>query len=124
MMIRRAESKDFERIVQIAEKHNIPFPTFDDLLSLYVVVDDVVVAFGMLKKFVEVVLLPDPDLDKKALVTSLKLLQDTSVAEAKHNGIRQIHAVVIDNPSFKSILQKHYDYKECKGDFLYLNTVE
>jgi hypothetical protein len=119
MEIRKAELKDFDRLVELSKEHNYPFPDFKSILTILVAEEDgKVVAYGYTQRFVEVVFLPDTG-SKQDIVKSLKGLTEGMI-ESLSPDIKQVHAFVM-NDSFGDILTKKFGYEPCSGKALVLN---
>lgn len=122
MTVRMATIEDWEQIVVICKKHYIPFPDFKSIIFMPVVVDefDKVIALGYLRQFIEVTYIPDLEKPKRVIVEALRLIQDKANNECKKRGIKRIFAFVTA-PSFVKVLMKHFNYKMCNGDALYVD---
>lgn len=122
MIIRSAKREDWDDIVEISNKRNIPLPEFKNVLGTWVVEEEgKVISFAYLLKMVELVFSPDPSLGKKDLVKSLKLMQGSLEKESMAYGIDQVHCAVLGNESFVGILMEHFGYSPCNGTMLYYN---
>lgn len=122
MKTRLATIEDWEQIVIICKKHYLPFPDFKNVVHMPVAVDefDRVIAFGYLRQFIEVTFIPDLEKPKRVVVEALELLQSGAEIECKNRGISRMFAFVTA-PSFVKVLMKHFNYKMCNGDALYVD---
>lgn len=120
MILRPFKVGDEERLQELMSQHNLDIP-LTNLLSVFVVEDEgKIIAWGMLKQFVEAIFMPDKTGPKRDIVESLKLLNKECLRQSRNNKVDQVHSFVSDN--FKEILIKHFDYGECTGNALYLNV--
>ena len=124
MVLRNAVLKDFPRIAEIAKQFDLPMPDFKNCLKNTLLVaeeDGKIYAFCYIKMFFEMVFMPDKESSDKKKVKSLKLMNQRAIDESRSFDISQLHAFPITG-EFRDILIKHFNYKPCKDQALYLNT--
>lgn len=126
MRFRATESKDLERIDEIYRafhQDSFGIPSIKDSVGDGVVVSDSdeVIAFGMNRVLLEGILVLDWEASPRDKIQALKLLISESGISAKKVGIGEVHAFVQD-PEFKRLLIKHFGYRPCIGDAIYMEV--
>lgn len=121
MILRKVEKSDWNSIIEIARKHEFPFPEFGKFITLYLVEDNnKVIAFGYLKLVAEAVFQPDLGASPRIIIESLKLLNEQAIKDAQSFGVSQIEGF-IKNPKFAKIMQQHFNYVPITGTGLVYN---
>jgi hypothetical protein len=118
MKIRKLLRIDFSTIDQIWRKFyrgKFGLPTLKNVVSDRVVtLNGHVVAYGMLKGYVEAIMIIDQALSQRQKVEAFTSLLMTAEAEAKLAGIEQLQ-IFVQDPSFENILKDHFNFKPCSG---------
>jgi len=121
MLVRPAESKDTDALIELHKGHTFPFPDFNNMLDILVVEDDgKIVAWGYTKKYVEIVFVSNKSAPKITNIKALKLLSEKSSELTKARGIDQVHSYVRDE-KFAKLLVERFNYGVCTGTPLFLN---
>jgi len=121
MIIRPYKKGDEEELSKLMSQHNFNFP-LTNLLSIFVVEDEGrIIAWGVLKQFVEAIFMPDKTAQKRDIIESLKLLNTECLNQSRLNKIEQVHSFITDE-KFQEVLIKHFGYGECTGKALFLNV--
>jgi hypothetical protein len=125
MIIRPLAITDIDRVNEIFAKHHagaFAIPPLERLLSHTVVTNDndKVIAFGAIYPLIEAVMILDLDCSMRDKAEVLKQLIWEAIrgVSGKADGI---HAFIQD-PEYAKLLKKHFGFKTCKGEALYLEV--
>lgn len=124
MIIRPFESSDAEKVNEIYAQHHagsFSVPPLERGIVSGVVANgrSEITGFGIVTLLAEAILVMDLNCsarEKKETIEKLIWLGLQGVSKAKMDGI---HAFVQD-PRFAAVLKKHFGFRTCKGEALYL----
>lgn len=124
MIIRPYTTRDAEQVNEIynkfhAESFAIPR---ESITSATITKDnDEIVAFGAVTLLAESVLVLDLDATLREKNFAIQQLLWTAIQGVTNLHMDGIHAFVQD-PEFAKVLKKHFGFKTCKGEALYLGV--
>lgn len=126
MIIRPYEISDTEAINEIYDKfHSGSFsipPIEQNRISATVTNDDTkVIAFGAITLLAESVLVIDLDASIREKNFAIQQLLWTAIQGVTNLHMDGLHAFIQD-PEFAKVLKKHFGFKTCKGEALYLGV--
>lgn len=124
MIIRPFDNSDTGKVNEIYAQHHagdFSVPPLERGVISGVTTNDMdeITGFGIVTLLAEAVLVMDlncPTREKKETIDKLLWLAIQGVSKANMDGI---HAFV-QNPRFAAVLKKHYGFRTCKGEALYL----
>lgn len=117
MIIRNLEHRDHDRIEEILSQHNFNYPDGPHISSAVVESSSGIVAFGAVRLITEAVLIMDKNAKLREKDVVLQLLHGKAIQDTVKSGFKELHVFVQDD-NFKSVLKKHYGYRDCKGQAL------
>lgn len=124
MIIRPYAPDDAEKINEIfsrfhADSFSVP-PLERGIVSGVVTNDySKITGFGIVSILAEAVMVMDLDISLKEKKETIEKLIWLAIQGVQNAGLDGIHAFVQD-PNFASVLKKHFGFRTCKGEALYL----
>lgn len=82
--------------------------------------NDSVIAYGSIPLLAEAVIVVDDSCSTRRLMESISLLLEAGKSKTRGK-LDGIHAFIQD-PEFSKLLQKHFGFRKCKGEALYLDN--
>lgn len=119
--IREAVPPDFERIYNLDPSRKAEFvPSAATLEDVLIEADDGLIAYGVLKLFVEAVMVLTKDASKRVRASALERLMGVAIGACVHRKIEELHTfvdhrIMREHPEFASILQRHFGFRPVDG---------
>jgi hypothetical protein len=85
--------------------------------------DGKVIGYGVVKLFAEAFMILDPYISKKDKAKAFVEFMQTAILFSKDSGLEQLF-VIVNDPSFSTILCKKYLFKRVPGELLMLDLTE
>lgn len=122
MIIRKLDiEKDATAISKIWEEYyskEFSLPDLTNSLTFAVVENEgKIVAFGIVKAFVEAIMIVDKSESTRDKSEAMKLLLSKAETDTKAAGITQLHTFCND-PKFAELLIKHFDFRPIENEGL------
>ena len=122
-LIQRSDISKLHRIWAAQQSENFSLPAPSETHGNQIIENDdgKVIAYGAVKPLAEVVLLLDQTATPREKVLAFRGLMIEAIRISTMLGFKDLHAFV-EKPEFSQLLQKHYGFKECKGQALILEV--
>ena len=114
MTVRGLKQEDLERMKELVTPDN-PLDSFEAAVA--VEKDNRLIAFGVNRRMLEAVLYCSGD--KKDKATSLRILMEAAIQDAKSQGVKRLHAFVSED--FYQVMHNQFGFEKTKNICIYLD---